>query len=191
MEKQKLLQFRNTKSKRLNELESKAREFEVLSSVNLGKILSLLESKEKKITELQRGEDNLTDFISAMTKLNKQEMEKVRQRAKDETRFKVDAMTKLEGLRQELQMIQGNDQVSVNFWKEQCQSLFEICRNLKDDNERLVSNLGAIADVSSSGARHPLDNFNNNNDLLNYLNSQQQAYNTQPRTGYKQRQAES
>jgi hypothetical protein len=36
----------------------KAREFEVLSSVNLGKILSLLETKERKITELQRGEDN-------------------------------------------------------------------------------------------------------------------------------------
>jgi hypothetical protein len=38
-EKQKLLQYKNTKSKRLDELETKAREFEVLSSVNLGKIL--------------------------------------------------------------------------------------------------------------------------------------------------------
>ena len=171
MEKQKLLQFRNTKSKRLNELESKAREFEVLSSVNLGKILTLLEQKEKKIGELQRGEDNLGDYIGAMTKLNKQEMEKVRTRAKDETRFKVEAMTKLEGLRQELQMIQGNDQVSVNFWKEQCQSLFDICRNLKDDNERLVGNLGSLAGAADPGtARHPLDHFSNNNDLLNYLN---------------------
>ena len=51
------------------------------------------------------------------------------------------AMTKLETLRNELQMIQGNDQVSVNFWKEQCQSLFEICKNLKDDNERLVGTI--------------------------------------------------
>ena len=51
-EKQKLLQYKNTKSKRLDELETKAREFEVLSSVNLGKILQLLESKERKITAM-------------------------------------------------------------------------------------------------------------------------------------------
>jgi len=44
-----LLQYKNTKSKRLDELESKAREFEVLSSVNLNKILGLLENKERKI----------------------------------------------------------------------------------------------------------------------------------------------
>lgn len=167
VEKQKLLQFRNTKSKRLNELEAKAREFEVLSSVNLSKILTLLEQKEKKITELQRSEDNTEQFVQAMGRLNKQEMGNVRRKAKEESNLKVQAMAKLETLRQELQMIQGNDQVSVNFWKEQCQSLFEICRNLKDDNERLVS---AIADKP-----HPLDQFNNNQDLLAYLSKKNEA----------------
>ena len=44
--------------------------------------------------------------------------EEIRQKAKEETKYKMEAMTKLEGLRQELQMIQGNDQVSVGFWKE-------------------------------------------------------------------------
>lgn len=46
------MQYKNTKSKRLDELEAKAREFEVLSSVNLDKILGLLESKETKINSL-------------------------------------------------------------------------------------------------------------------------------------------
>jgi hypothetical protein len=50
-------------------------------------------------------------------------------------------MNKLDSLRQELQMIQGNDTNSLNFWKEQCQSLFSICKNLKEDNERLVEGL--------------------------------------------------
>ena len=45
-------------------------------------------------------------------------MKAVKRQARDETKFKMEAMTKLESLRQELQMIQGNDQVSVNFWKE-------------------------------------------------------------------------
>ena len=65
------MQYKITKSKRLDELESKAREFEVLSSVNLDKILSLLESKEKKINDLQKSEDNVSDYVNAITKLNK------------------------------------------------------------------------------------------------------------------------
>lgn len=94
----------------------------------------------------------------------------MKQMASEETKFKMEAMTKLESLRQELQMIQGNDQVSVNFWKEQCQSLFEICKNLKEDNENLVDNLGNLSEVLSQQQSHPLDQFSNNQDLLNYLN---------------------
>ena len=67
-------------------------------------------------------------------------------------------------------MIQGNDQVSVNFWKEQCQSLFDICKNLKDDNEKLVENLGNLQETTAMGMGglahqdgsagvHPLDQF--------------------------------
>ena len=93
----------------------------------------------------------------------------------------MEAMTKLEGLRQELQMIQGNDQVSVGFWKEQCQSLFDICKNLKEDNEKLVENLGSLSEnammgipqqnMSMNAGTHPLDQFTNNQELLNYLNT--------------------
>lgn len=57
-EKQKLQQYKNTKAKRLDELETKAREFEVLSSVNLSKILSLLENKERRINSLSKQEEN-------------------------------------------------------------------------------------------------------------------------------------
>ena len=48
-DKQKLINYKSTKSKRLDELETRAREFEVLSSVSLTKIIGLLETKEKKI----------------------------------------------------------------------------------------------------------------------------------------------
>jgi len=81
----------------------------VLSSVNLGKILSLLESKERKIGSLNKAHENMDDFVRAMTQINQQDMQKVKLKAKEETKYKMEAMTKLEGLRQELQMIQGND----------------------------------------------------------------------------------
>ena len=69
-EKQKLMQYKNTKSKRLDELEAKAREFEVLSSVNLDKILGLLESKEHKINSLQKTDEATQELINTINRNN-------------------------------------------------------------------------------------------------------------------------
>lgn len=69
----------------------------------------MLESKERKINDLQKNEDNVNEYIQAIMKINMQEMKNVKKQARDETKFKMEAMTKLESLRQELQMIQGND----------------------------------------------------------------------------------
>ena len=80
-------------------------------------------------------------------------------------------------------MIQGNDQVSVGFWKEQCQSLFDICKNLKEDNEKLVENLGNLSEHAIMGGghegMHPFEQYTNNQDLLNYLNQTPRVPNQQ------------
>lgn len=113
--------------------------------------------------------------------MNEKEMSAVKKRAQEETRYKVEAMTKLESLRLELQTMQGSDAPaqSVSFWREQCQGLFDICRNLREDNEKLVAHLGAAPPSYPAGTAgtpgeaegHPLDQFQNNADLLNYLNN--------------------
>lgn len=46
----------------------------MLSSVNLGKILSMLESKERKINDLSKNEDNMNEYINAINKINHQEI---------------------------------------------------------------------------------------------------------------------
>ena len=51
-ETKKLTDYKATKSKRLEMLETHAREFEVLSSINLTKLIALLESQDKKISGL-------------------------------------------------------------------------------------------------------------------------------------------
>lgn len=83
----------------MDELETKAREFEVLSSVNLSKILSLLESKEKKIESMSSNEDHMNELLAAMRRINDIEMQAVKRRATQETKVKMEAMTKLEALR--------------------------------------------------------------------------------------------
>ena len=44
----------------------------------------------------------MSDYVKAMTSINTQEMKQVKLRANEETKYKMEAMTKLEGLRQEL-----------------------------------------------------------------------------------------
>ena len=48
---------------------------------------------------MSNADSNMNDYINAMTQINQQEMNKVRAKAKDETKYKIEAMTKLEGLR--------------------------------------------------------------------------------------------
>jgi hypothetical protein len=46
----------------------------VLSSVNLDKILGLLENKEHKIASLSKTEENMTDVMTAMKRVNDKEI---------------------------------------------------------------------------------------------------------------------
>jgi hypothetical protein len=53
IEKVKLQQFKETKTKRLDDLESKAREFEILGSINIPRMVGMLEEREVKIKALE------------------------------------------------------------------------------------------------------------------------------------------
>lgn len=104
-EKQKLIQYKTTKSKRLDELETKAREFEVLQSINLSKLLGLLENKEAKIQSLKGSEGEIEEKIKVIEKLNGVEVNRLRRQLTDESQIKMEVMQKLENMRHELQMI--------------------------------------------------------------------------------------
>jgi hypothetical protein len=53
IEKVKLQQFKETKTKRLDDLEGKAREFEILGSINIPRMVGMLEEREVKIRALE------------------------------------------------------------------------------------------------------------------------------------------
>ncbi len=47
-------------------------------------------------------------------------------------------MSKLENLRHELQLLEGQDATALEIWKDKCKKLIEICRSFKDENDRLT-----------------------------------------------------
>ena len=53
----------------MDELELKAREFEVLENVNLHKLLQMMERKEKKIKTLEKNEHDQNIILDAKMKV--------------------------------------------------------------------------------------------------------------------------
>ena len=63
-----MIQYQSKNSQRLDELETKAREFEVLENVDLQKLLQMMERKEKRIKELERVDLDQSLKIDALMK---------------------------------------------------------------------------------------------------------------------------
>ncbi|CDW82479.1 UNKNOWN [Stylonychia lemnae] len=137
-EKQKLIQYKQTKSKRLDELESKAREFEVLQNLNLPKVLNLLEAKEEKIHELKSKEKVQEAQFIQLERVKALEMTHFKKKYENEVKMKSEAISKLETLRHELFLIEGQDQTAIDVWKDKCKNLIEICKSFKEENDRLL-----------------------------------------------------
>ena len=53
-QKERLLKFKNEKTKHMNELESKIKDAEILENIDLNKILDELKNRDKKIATLSK-----------------------------------------------------------------------------------------------------------------------------------------
>ena len=54
----------------------------------------------------------------------------------------MDAFEKLESMRLEIKSLEGKD-IKNDLWKDKCKELYEICKDLEEDNENLKENLVA------------------------------------------------
>lgn len=63
-----LQQYKNNKSKRLEELESKVRQMEILENIDLNKLLDELRLRDRKLSQLTGVEKNLKEKIDSIYK---------------------------------------------------------------------------------------------------------------------------
>jgi hypothetical protein len=66
----KLIDYKATKQKRMEQLEAHAREFEVLSSVNLAKLIQMLETQDHKIADLSKQEFSNQRVIDELQRMH-------------------------------------------------------------------------------------------------------------------------
>ena len=131
-----LQQYKNNKSKRLDELESKVRQMEILENIDLNKLLDELRLRDRKLSQLTKIEKNLETKISSIYKIGEQKVDQMRHKYLQEKKIKESAFARLDGLRMEIRAIEGQD-IGDDIWKEKCKELFNLCKELQKENEDL------------------------------------------------------
>ena len=63
-------------------------------------------------------------------------MDEMKVKFEAERAAKMDAFEKLEHLRLEMKALEGKD-IKNDLWKDKCKELYEICKDLEEDNENL------------------------------------------------------
>ena len=120
-----LQQYKNNKSKRLDELESKVRQMEILENIDLNKLLDELRLRDRKLSQLTKIEKNLQGKINSVYRIGEQKVDEMRHKYLQEKKIKDSAFARLDGLRMEIRAIEGQD-IGDDIWKEKCKELFSL-----------------------------------------------------------------
>lgn len=173
-----LQQYKNNKSKRLEELESKVRQMEILENIDLNKLLDELRLRDKKLSQLTGVEKNLKLKVDAVYKLGERKVEEMRTKYLKEKKYKESAFSRLEGLRMEIRAIEGQD-IGDDIWKEKCKELFSLCKELQKENEELRS-ISQVPELHNIATPEMGSMGDNAESLPSYAHFQHQAYEGKP-----------
>lgn len=136
-EKARLQQYKNSKSKRYEELVNKMKGMEILGNIDLDRILAELKHRDKRIHDLDtenKAQKDELDYV--VNQQNYKVVQEMKKRLSVEREMKLQAYDRLEGLRIEMRALEGQDMKS-DLWKDKCRELFDICKDLEAENDEL------------------------------------------------------
>lgn len=157
--------YKNSRSKRVDELERKMKDLEILENIDLNKILAELKNRDKRIDNLH--EENRTtkgQYVEAVREKNSRVVQGLKDQLGQERELKLQAYDRLESLRVEMRALEGKDYKS-DLWKEKCRELFDICTDLQNENDSLK---GIVQDATTAN-------------LIRQFDDAQQPFQTIPR----------
>ena len=67
----------------------------------------------------------------------------IKRKFANEREAKNEGFEKLEAMRMEMKALEGKD-IKNDLWKDKCKELYEISRELEDENEKLRENFGFV-----------------------------------------------
>lgn len=102
-----------------------------------------MQSRDKKIQKLTKVENEFNDQVAVMKKALSSQFIELKKRFEKEREAKVDAFDKLEAMRLEMKALEGRD-IKNDLWKDKCKELYEISKELENENDRLRENFDFI-----------------------------------------------
>lgn len=91
---------------------------ELMSSIDLDRLLQSVGQKDSKLEMMQAESQDTKEAIAQIYRIKSKEVKRINQVAQEETKTKLHAFQKMEELRAELQMLQSDDLTSMNLWKD-------------------------------------------------------------------------
>ena len=119
------------------------KDLEILENIDLQKILIEMQTRDKKILQLSKVENEFNDQVETMRKAFNGQLIEIKRKFEKEREAKGEAFEKLEAMRMEMKALEGKD-IKNDLWKDKCKELYEISRELEIENEQLRQNFGFI-----------------------------------------------
>lgn len=124
------------------------KDLEILENIDLSKILEEIRTRDNKISRLDKVDQSFNERIHQLQTQHSQQMEEMKKLLAAERSAKGQAFEKLDAMRVEMKSLEGKDSVKNDLWKEKCKELYDICRDLEQENSTLKSAVKDLQDLT-------------------------------------------
>lgn len=145
-----LMNFKHSKGKRLDELEKKVTQYELFQKIDVDRLIQVLHKQQAELTTLRRQDVIQSQQLQNMYKGNKEDLRELRRKYMNENKVKNSVLERLESTRQQMKALELNNGSVATIWKEKCKELAEICNELQHENDHLSHKTQQLASVSVS-----------------------------------------
>lgn len=136
-DKRRLTKFKNSKTDRLLELESKVKKIEIFDAVDSEKLVMALTKKDMQLTKMKMSEEHFEDRIYKLQQQSNDDIKAMKGKLWNEQKKTQTALDKMDQLKLELKMLEQNGGSVASIWKKKCLDLFEVCQSMKQENDEL------------------------------------------------------
>ncbi len=114
---------------------------EILKSIDIDKVILTMTEKDRKLQEAQSQNTDTQQFMNDLYRARSKELKQAQRRTEGETKMKEQALAKMEELRSEIQLLQGQDMTSMNIWRDKVAQMKEIAQGYQAQNAMLQESL--------------------------------------------------
>ena len=114
---------------------------EILKSIDIDKVILTMTEKDRKLQEAQSQNTDTQQFMNDLYRARSKELKQAQRRTEGETKMKEQALAKMEELRSEIQLLQGQDMTSMNIWRDKVAQMKEIAQGYQAQNALLQESL--------------------------------------------------